>query len=51
MRISYRSNRPDVVSVHDRDVIRTVGSGVATVTVFATYHDVTRSASFVVYVR
>ena len=50
MQISYSSNRPEVVAV-DGDLIRTVGSGVATISVDVTYKGVTKSADFVIYVR
>jgi beta-glucosidase len=47
MQVSYSSDRPSVVSVANGQ-IRTVGVGVATVTVTATYYGVTRTTSFVV---
>ena len=50
MSLAYRSNRPSVVSVGRGGVIRTVGNGVATITATATYHGVSKSASFVVRV-
>ncbi len=50
LRVRYHSNRPDVVSVRG-DVIRTVGSGVATVTATVSYHGRQASTDFVVYVR
>ena len=50
MKFSFASNRPGVVAVKD-GVIRTVGTGVATVTASVTYKNVTRSTSFVVDVQ
>ncbi|MGE5291807.1 MAG: glycoside hydrolase family 3 C-terminal domain-containing protein [Micromonosporaceae bacterium] len=50
MSLAYRSNRQSVVSVGRNGVIRTVGNGVATITATATYHGVSKSASFVVRV-
>jgi len=50
MTFAYSSNRPDVVSVGEDGVIRTVGSGAATVTVTATYEGVSKSVDFVVRV-
>jgi beta-glucosidase len=47
--LSYRTNRPSVVSV-GRGTIHTVRKGVATVTVTARYHGVSRSGRFVVRV-
>ena len=48
--VSYRSDRPSVVSVGRDGVIRTVGNGVATISATATYHGVSKSTSFVVRV-
>jgi beta-glucosidase len=48
MRVSFTSDRPGVVAVQRRGVIRTVGSGVATVTARVRYHGVSQSAQFVV---
>jgi beta-glucosidase len=47
MSVSYRSNRPSVVAAGEDGVLRTVGNGVATITATATYHGVSKSASFV----
>ena len=49
-RLSFSSDRPDVVSVDPRGVIRTVANGAATVTATATYHGESASTSFVVRV-
>ena len=49
--VSYHSNRPSVVAVRPPGTIRTVRSGVATITATVTHHGVSSSASFVVYVR
>ncbi len=51
MRVHYRSNRPEVVSVSDAGVLRTVGSGVATVSASVEYGGTGASTEFVVYVR
>ena len=51
MRVRYESNRPSVVAVDRRGVIRTVAAGVATVTATVQYQGGTRSVDFVVYVR
>jgi beta-glucosidase len=51
MSVSYHSNRPSVVAVRPPGTIRTVRSGVATITATVTYHGVSSSTSFVVYVR
>jgi len=51
MTIAYTSNRPSVVSVDDKGVIKTVGGGVATITAAVTYEGVSKSADFVVYVN
>lgn len=51
MRVRYRSNRPRVVSVDPSGVVRTVGRGVATVTVTVDYHGRQASGHFVVAVR
>ena len=48
MQVSFTSNRPGVVDVRSRRVIRTVGSGVATITARVRYHGVTSSTQFVV---
>jgi len=51
MRVRYRSNRRDVVAVEQHGTaLRAVGSGVATVTVHATYRGRRVSTSFVVNV-
>jgi len=50
MTISYKSNRPSVVSVDENGVIRTVGPGVATITATVTYNGESASGEFVVYV-
>jgi hypothetical protein len=50
MRFAYASDRPGVVSVDRRGVIRTVSAGVATVTATAIFHGHGRSTSFVVHV-
>ncbi len=47
MRVSFTSDRPRVADVRRR-IIRTVGSGVATITARVGYHGVTRSTQFVV---
>lgn len=49
VKLRYSSNRPDVVAV-DNGVLRTVGSGIATVTVAASNHGTTVRTSFVVNV-
>jgi beta-glucosidase len=49
MTFSYASNHPDVVSVSG-STIKTLANGVATVTVDATYHGVTKTTTFVVRV-
>ena len=49
--VSYRSNRPSVVAVRPPGTIRTVRSGVATITATVTYNGISSSTSFVVYVR
>jgi beta-glucosidase len=49
--VRYRSNRPGVVAVDRRGVIRTVATGVATVTADVTYGGRRASIQFVVYVR
>jgi len=51
MKIHYRSNRPDVVSVTGAGVLRTAGSGLATVTVRVEYEGAAAETEFVVYVR
>jgi regulation of enolase protein 1 (concanavalin A-like superfamily) len=48
--LSFRSNRPSVVSVDHRGGIRTVANGVATITATARYHGASASTSFVVRV-
>ncbi len=48
--IRYSSNRPSVVSVKHGTTLRTVGSGIATITVKARYHARTVRTSFVVNV-
>ena len=50
MTFTYESNRPSVVKV-DGDKIKTVGPGVATVTVTGTLDGTTVTADFVVYVQ
>jgi beta-glucosidase len=49
-RLSFHSDRPGVVSVDHRGVIRTVANGAATITATATYHGASASTSFVVRV-
>ena len=49
-RLSFSSDRPDVVSVDPTGVIRTVSNGAATVTATATYRGASASTSFVVRV-
>jgi beta-glucosidase len=49
--VRYRSNRPSVVAADPSGAIRTVGSGVATVTATVTGNGASSSTSFVVYVR
>jgi beta-glucosidase len=51
LRVSYRSNRPSVVSVDRSGVIRTVGSGVATITATVQYHGGNATGTFVVDVQ
>jgi beta-glucosidase len=51
MTVRYRSNRPNVVSVNGSGVIRTVGSGVATVTATVGYHGASTTGTFVVDVQ
>lgn len=48
--VTYRSDRPQVVRVDHGGVIRTVGSGVATVTTIVRYNGGTATTSFVVHV-
>ena len=45
--VSYSSNRPDVVQVN-RDALRTVGSGIATITATVRYHGGEASTTFTV---
>ena len=47
MHVKYSSNRPKVVSVNRDGVIRSVGTGVATITATVTYHGSRSSTSFV----
>ena len=49
-RVTFTSDRPSVVSVDHRGVIRTVSNGAATVTATAIYHGTSASTSFVVRV-
>jgi beta-glucosidase len=49
-RVRYRSNRPSVVSVDGGGTIRTVATGVSTVTATVEYRGVEKSTSFVVRV-
>jgi hypothetical protein len=49
-RLSFRSDRPSVVTVDHRGAIRTVANGAATVTATATYRGASASTSFVVRV-
>ena len=49
-KLSFRSNRPSVVEVDHRGVIRTVANGAATITATATYRGASASTSFVVRV-
>jgi beta-glucosidase len=51
MKVHYRSNRPDVVAVGPAGTVRTVGSGVATVTATVDYHGKHASTQFVVDVQ
>jgi beta-glucosidase len=51
MKVSYRSNRPKVVSVDHTGTIHTVGHGVATVTATVDYHGARSSGTFVVDVQ
>ncbi len=48
--VVYSSNRPGVVKVEDDGTIRTIASGVATITATVTYNGVSASGEFVVYV-
>ena len=48
--VTYRSDRPQVVRVDGGRTVRTVGSGVATVTATVHYRGGTASTSFVVRV-
>lgn len=50
MTIQYSSNRPEIVSVDENGVIRTLKKGVATITATVTYEGVSKSDKFVVYV-
>ncbi|WP_437995746.1 glycoside hydrolase family 3 C-terminal domain-containing protein [Sorangium sp. So ce185] len=50
-RVSFRSNRPRVVSVDRRGTIRTEAPGVATVTASVEYRGATATVDFVIYVR
>ena len=49
--VSYRSDRPSVAAAGPDGGIRTIRSGVATITATVTYNGASRSTSFVVYVR
>ncbi len=49
-RLSFRSDRPSVVSVDHRGVIRTAANGAATITATASYHGASASTSFAVRV-
>ncbi|NHD16990.1 MULTISPECIES: glycoside hydrolase family 3 C-terminal domain-containing protein [unclassified Actinopolyspora] len=51
MRVDYRSNRPDVVSVNRHGEIRTQNRGVATITANVRYRGTSESTSFVVKVE
>ncbi|MGH3416689.1 MAG: hypothetical protein ACRDVE_11565 [Actinocrinis sp.] len=51
MTVKYTSDRPGVVRVDHNQLIRTVGTGVATVTATVNYHGVSASAKFVVDVQ
>ncbi|WP_437676775.1 glycoside hydrolase family 3 C-terminal domain-containing protein [Sorangium sp. So ce131] len=51
MRVSFVSNRSEVVSVDEGETIRTVAPGVATVTASVEYRGVTTTVDFVIYVR
>jgi beta-glucosidase len=51
MKVTYRSNRSKVVSVSRSGTIRTVGTGVATVTATVDYHGARSSGTFVVDVQ
>jgi beta-glucosidase len=50
MTVTYRSNRPRVVDVSRRGVVKAAGTGVATVTAKVRYHGKTASSTFVVHV-
>jgi beta-glucosidase len=49
-KVSYASDRPDVVSIDHKDAIHTVANGAATVTATLTYHGTSASTQFVVRV-
>jgi beta-glucosidase len=49
-RLSFHTDRPSVVSVDPRGIIRTVSNGAATITATAAYHGASASTSFVVRV-
>lgn len=51
MKVTYRSNRSKVVSASRSGTIRTIGTGVATVTATVDYHGARSSGTFVVDVR
>ena len=51
MRVTYHSDRPDVVAVDRSGTIRTVGGGAATVTATVRYHGSTATGTFVVDVQ
>ena len=50
MTVTYRSNRPNVVDVSRRGVVKATGSGVATVTAKVRYHGKSSTGTFVVHV-
>ncbi|MRK03211.1 family 3 glycosyl hydrolase [Aeromicrobium sp. S22] len=50
MTVTYRSNRPQVVDVSRRGVVKATGKGVATVTAKVRYHGRTATGTFVVHV-
>jgi beta-glucosidase len=50
MRVTYRSNRPRVVDVSRRGVVKATGKGVATVTAKVRYHGRSATGTFVVHV-
>lgn len=51
MKFEYSSNRPNVVSVDNKGVIRTIKDGAATITATVKYQGVEKSTNFVIYVK